>query len=78
MSLFDQLGGQHQPTMNPIQMLSQLRSDPAGMIRQLGMTIPSGMTDPRQIINHLLSSGQVVPARYQSALQALQGMMGRR
>ena len=77
MSLFDQLGQQPARNMNPMQVLSQLRSDPIGVLKQMGMTIPAGMNDPRQILNHLLQSGQVGNGRYQAAMQMLQSM-GRR
>jgi len=71
MGLFDKLGGQQQ---NPQQILKQLQQDPAGMLKQKGLTIPQGMTNPQQIVNHLISSGQIPNARLQQVLQ----MMGRR
>ena len=73
MSLFDQLGQQAQ-MMNPVQMLSRLRSDPSGVLKQMGLTIPAGMNDPRQIIQHLIQSGQIPQAQYNQALN----MLGRR
>lgn len=69
MGLFDRLGGQ-----NPQQILQQLQQDPVGMLKQKGLTIPQGMTNPQQIVNHLISSGQVPNARLQQIMQ----MMGRR
>lgn len=72
MSLFEQLG-QAQMT-NPMQMLSRLRSDPSGVLKQMGLSIPAGMNDPRQIIQHLVQSGQIPQARYNQALN----MLGRR
>lgn len=71
MGLFDKLGGQQQ---NPQQILQQLQQDPAGTLKQKGLTIPQGMTNPQQIVNHLISSGQIPNARLQQVLQ----MMGRR
>lgn len=71
MGLFDRLGGKQQ---NPQQILQQLQQDPVGMLRQKGLTIPQGMTNPQQIVNHLVSSGQVPNARLQQIMQ----MMGRR
>ena len=68
MSLFDQL------QMNPQQMLQQLRADPAGTLRQRGLNIPQGMTNPQQILNHLMQTGQVSNPRLQQAMQ----MIGRR
>ena len=70
MSLFDALGQQ----MNPMQLVQQLRANPAAMLKQRGLNIPEGMNDPQQIIQHLVQSGQVPNARLQQAMQ----MMGRR
>lgn len=72
MSFFNQLGGQQRP--NPMQMMQQLRADPTGFLRQAGLNVPSGITDPQQIINHLMQSGQVSQQRYQQAMQMIQGM----
>ena len=60
--------------MNPQQMLAQIKSNPAGVLKQRGLSIPDGMTNPQQIIQHLVSSGQVPQSRYMRAMQ----MMGRR
>lgn len=67
MSLFEAM-------QSPQQMLSSLRANPAQILRQRGLNIPAGMTNPQQIAQHLLSSGQIPQQRYQQALQ----MMGRR
>lgn len=72
MSIFDALGGQAQ--MNPMQMMSQLRSNPAAVLKSRGLNVPDGMSDPQQIVQHLISSGQVS----NNALQAAMQMMGRR
>ena len=73
--VFDALkGGAPSAPMNPVQMLSQLRSNPVGFLRQAGLNIPDGMNNPNQIIQHLLQSGQVPQARYQQAMQMMQGM----
>lgn len=70
MSLLDRLSGQQSPN----ELLQQIRKDPAGMLRQKGLNIPQGMNNPQQIVNHLISSGQIPNARLQQVLQ----MMGRR
>ena len=72
MSIFDTLGGQ--TPMNPMQMMMQLRSNPAAVLKQRGLNVPDGMSDPQQIVQHLISSGQVSNNALQSAMQ----MMGRR
>lgn len=76
MGMFDNLGKGQTP-QNPMQMMSQLRSDPGGVLRQAGYNIPDGMTNPQQIVNHLLNSGQVNNGRLNMAQQMAQ-QFGRR
>lgn len=71
MSIFDSLGQQQ---MNPMQMMNQLRSNPSAVLKQRGLNVPDGMTNPQQIVQHLLNSGQISNSRLQSVMQ----MMGRR
>ena len=77
MGIFDSLGakGQNgasqQQQIDPRQMTQQLQANPAAMLKQAGLTIPGGMKDPQQIINHLLQSGQIPQAKYQQAVQML-------
>lgn len=73
MGFYDQLGTPpaNGRQINPMQMLAQIRQNPAAALRQAGLNIPEGMTNPQQIINHLLQSGQVPQARYQQALQTM-------
>ncbi len=70
MSIFDSLGGQQ----NPMQMVQQLRANPAAMLRSRGLNIPDGMSNPQQIVQHLVQSGQVPNSRLQQIMQ----MMGKR
>lgn len=67
MGLFDQLGQQN----NPMQMLQQIRQNPAAVLQRAGLNIPAGMNDPQQIIQHLMQSGQVSQQRYQQAMQMM-------
>lgn len=69
MGMFDQLGKGQQVQQSPMQMLSQLRSNPTGMLRQAGYNVPDGMNSPQQIVNHLLNSGQVNNSRLNMAQQ---------
>ena len=62
------------PLLSSIQMLNWIRQDPAAVLKQAGMNIPTGMNDPQQIIQHLLNSNQVSQQRYQQAMQMLSGM----
>lgn len=79
MGIFDQLGqnGPQMAQMNPFQMIQQLRQNPATMLKRAGLSVPDGMNNPQQIINHLLQSGQVPQARYQQAMQ-MASRFGRR
>lgn len=39
--------------------LSRLKANPAQLLSNAGYNIPSGLSDPRQILNHLVQSGQI-------------------
>lgn len=71
MSLFDQLSNSPQLSNNPMQMLQQIRQNPAAVLQRAGLNVPEGMTNPQQIIQHLMQSGQVTQGRYQQAMQML-------
>lgn len=73
MSIFNQLGGQAMP-QNPMQMMQQLRADPGAFLSRAGLSVPSGMRDPQQIVQHLLNSGQVSNQRFQQIQQMMGGM----
>ena len=60
--------------MNPLQMLMQIRQNPAAVLQQAGINIPSGMMDPQQILQYMLQNNQGMQQRYQQILQ----MFGRR
>lgn len=70
-NLFQSLNGQtpQNQQMNPMQMLQVLRKNPASFLAQAGYTIPDGMNNPQQIIQHLLGSGQINSARLNQAQQ---------
>ena len=68
--IFQNLG---QP-MNPQTAIQQIQQNPAAMLKKVGLTIPEGMSNPQQIIQHLINSGQVSNGR----IQMLQQMLGRR
>ena len=78
MSIFEKLHqqGQQQKQISPDEMrteIGRIQADPGAYLQQRGFTIPQGMTDPRQITQHLLQSGQVG----QSRLQQVMRMLGR-
>lgn len=70
MGVFDSLGQKPQQ-LSPMQMLQQLRSNPASVLKQAGYNIPDGMNNPQQMVNYLLQSRQVPQTRYQQVLQML-------
>ena len=80
MSIFNSLGkGSQQPAqqaqVNAQQAFSELQSDPIGVLSKIGLNVPAGMTNPQQIVNHLMQTGQVPQSRL---AQVMQMMMGRR
>lgn len=44
------------------------------MLMQRGLQLPSGISDPNAIINHLLQSGQISQQQVNQAYQAMQRM----
>lgn len=63
------MNGGNVPRMNPMQMLQQLQQNPAQMLRQAGLNVPDNLSSPNDIIQHLMSSGQVSQERYNRARQ---------
>lgn len=73
-SLYNSLGRQPAPMGNPMELMNKFRSsNPVGILQSLGYKIPDGMNNPQQIVNHLLSSGQLMPAQ----MQRIQQIAGR-
>lgn len=64
--------GTPQGITNPFQMLNALRTNPSAILRARGLNVPDGMSNPQEIVNHLLQSGQVPQARYAQLLQNMQ------
>lgn len=72
MSIFERLGGQMMPgQMGIMQNLQQIKENPVAMLQQRGLSIPAGMRDPQQIVQHLVQSGQVAGGRLQQIMQAV-------
>ena len=53
--------------------IRQMQSDPAGMLKRAGFNVPSGMTNPEQMVKHILQTGQGGP-RAQMAQMMMQRM----
>jgi hypothetical protein len=77
MSIFEKLhqqGQQQQRQISQDEMrteIGRIQADPGAYLQQRGFTIPQGMTDPRQITQHLLQSGQVGQGRLQQVMRML-------
>ena len=76
MSIFEKLHqqGKQQRQISPDEMrteIGRIQADPGAYLQQRGFTIPQGLTDPRQITQHLLQSGQVGQGRLQQVMRML-------
>lgn len=77
MGLFDRLaqpaqGQQKQVTPDMMrQEIGSIKANPSGYLSRYGFNIPDGMTDPRQITQHLLQTGQVGGNRLQQVMRML-------
>ncbi len=61
------------PTQNnPFQMVQELRSNPIQFLQRAGYNVPSNLTDPNAIIQHLMKSGQISQERYNQAFRMAQ------
>lgn len=75
MSIFESLGQRGQPQqMDQRTMqaeLGSIKADPGKYLKGHGFNIPAGMTDPKQITQHLLRTGQVGSPRLQQVMRML-------
>lgn len=69
MGLFESLGNQQSGTPN--QAVENLKRNPYTTLKKAGYNIPNNMTNPNQIINYLLQSGQINSPRLQMAQRIL-------
>lgn len=69
--LFQALNGAAN-NMNPMQMLTQLKSNPLGMLRRAGYNVPESVTNPQAIIQYLMNSGQLTQQQLTQAQQSAQ------
>ena len=68
MSFYDSLGKQQQaPDMR--QEIGNIKANPGSYLQGKGFNIPSGMTDPKQITQYLLQTGQVGGGRLQQVMR---------
>lgn len=85
MSLFDSLGKTPTPTpaaggsINPMQALSQLRSNPVQMLSKAGYNVPENIgNNPQAIVQHLLNTNQITQQRLNQSQMMVNRMTGRR
>lgn len=78
MGLFDRLGQQpaqaEQQQITPDMMrqeVNTIKANPGSYLQRYGFSIPDGMTDPKQITQHLLQTGQVGGGKLQQVMRML-------
>lgn len=59
---------QFQQRPNMFTMLAQLKQDPVAML-SMKYNVPQGMTDPNEILQHLLTTGQVTQDQVNRIMQ---------
>jgi len=64
---------QYQQKPDLMTMLSQLKQNPAAML-SAKYSVPQGMTDPNEILQHLLTTGQVSQDQVNKLMQMRQFM----
>lgn len=55
--------------MNIMQMISQIKSNPAAVLSQR-FNVPQNLNNPNDIIQHLMNTGQISQQQYNAANQA--------
>lgn len=68
-SLYKSMGNSAPVQKNPMALMNEFRSNPIGILQNLGYNIPFEMSSPQQIVNHLLNTGQLMPAQMQRIQQ---------
>ena len=64
---------QYQDRPNMFSMLQQLKQNPVAMLSKR-FNVPQGMTDPNEILQHLLTTGQVTQDQVNRIMQMQQFM----
>lgn len=55
--------------MNPMQMIQQLKANPIQFLQRAGFNVPNNLSNPNDIIQHLMNSGQISQQNYERARQ---------
>lgn len=57
---------------NMLGILSQLKQNPMAVLQKAGLNIPANLSNPAEILNHLVRSGQINQAQLNKAQQMAQ------
>lgn len=57
---------------NMMQMLGQLKQNPMALLQRARLNVPANLSDPQQMIQHLMNSGQITQQQYDQARQMAQ------
>ena len=57
---------------NMMQMLTQLRQNPVGLLQKAGFNIPANINGPQAILQHLTQTGQINQQQLNQAQQMAQ------
>lgn len=71
MGIFDRLGQNQVSPQDMRTEMGRIQQNPASYLKQRGFNIPAGMSDPKQITQHLLRTGQVGNQRLQMVMKML-------
>ena len=63
---------------NPLNMVHEIKNNPAQFLATRGVNIPNGMNNPNDILTHLMNTGKVSQGRYNQAVNMAQMLMGKR
>lgn len=66
---------QQQP--NIAEVYGQFKQDPLSFLAKTKLNIPANVTEPQQIVQHLLNSGQISQQQLQQAQGMAQRLFGR-
>ena len=59
---------------DPMSMLMKLKSDPMSVLRGAGFSVPTNLSDPNAMLQHLLASGQISQQQINNAQRMAQRM----
>lgn len=62
---------QGQGLLDPRAKFRELQQDPTATLSQAGLSVPQGSSDPHQMVDYLVQSGQISPALYNKVARFL-------